>query len=473
MANANGINNSIGSFAFDADQAVGAGTDNYVLTYDHSTGKISLEASAGITLSDATSTVYVSKDGNDSNDGLSVDALKLTIGSAITQASSLITGGADSVKIEVLDGGTYTENFTIPEDVHLHGTAITVIGSITITGNSSCKIHAHYPASSSSTMLTTTGSSGIAHYYSNISEGRGTGGSLTGTNNYVNNSTGAILFVRTNVTYVAASGVGINSGATFGGHIHFRTYDLYLAGNSATGISLNNASSDVVGYIDHILEVGSPTGTTGIAINNASAQAKLYANEIIADTAYNITAGNLYLVCPKITGTKTGTPITELSDDSTLSTMTMKGSTSGSTLLQPTATASGTITFPAATGTVALTSDLDAITYEKSITLESPTSSEDVTMWYTNKAITITQLSAVVAGTSPGVTYTVRHDVNRSDTGTEVVTSGTSVASTTTGTITTVFNDATIPADSWVWIETTSTSGTVTQFSLTIEYTID
>jgi hypothetical protein len=44
----NGTGNvSIGNFSFDADQTVGAGQDNYVLTYDNSSGLISLEASAG------------------------------------------------------------------------------------------------------------------------------------------------------------------------------------------------------------------------------------------------------------------------------------------------------------------------------------------------------------------------------------------------------------------------------------------
>ena len=37
----------LGNFKFDADQSVGAGQDNHVLTYDNSTQKISLEASAG------------------------------------------------------------------------------------------------------------------------------------------------------------------------------------------------------------------------------------------------------------------------------------------------------------------------------------------------------------------------------------------------------------------------------------------
>ena len=37
----------LGNFTFDVDQTVGAGQDNHVLTYDNSSGKISLEASAG------------------------------------------------------------------------------------------------------------------------------------------------------------------------------------------------------------------------------------------------------------------------------------------------------------------------------------------------------------------------------------------------------------------------------------------
>ena len=37
----------LGNFTFDADQSVGSGQDNYVMTYDHSAGIISLEASSG------------------------------------------------------------------------------------------------------------------------------------------------------------------------------------------------------------------------------------------------------------------------------------------------------------------------------------------------------------------------------------------------------------------------------------------
>jgi hypothetical protein len=47
--------------------------------------------------------------------------------------------------------------------------------------------------------------------------------------------------------------------------------------------------------------------------------------------------------------------------------------------------------------------------------------------------------------------------------------------STTTGNITTSggFTDATIPADSFVWLTTSALSGTPTELNVTIEYTED
>lgn len=95
--------------------------------------------------------------------------------------------------------------------------------------------------------------------------------------------------------------------------------------------------------------------------------------------------------------------------------------------------------------------------FTKSVTISAPTSSEDVTLFYTDVAITISQLNAVVRGSgSPSVTWTIRFASDRSATGTEVVTGGTTTTSQTTGSEVTSFDDATIPAGSWVWLETTA-----------------
>jgi len=126
---------------------------------------------------------------------------------------------------------------------------------------------------------------------------------------------------------------------------------------------------------------------------------------------------------------------------------------------------------PDESGTLALQSN---IPFNKSITIESPTGTEDITVWKTTENITITELNSVLLGSStPSVTWTLRFASDRSATGNEVITSGTTVTSTTTGSTETTFNDATIPAGSWIWVETTAQSGTVDSLAISIEYTKD
>jgi len=109
------------------------------------------------------------------------------------------------------------------------------------------------------------------------------------------------------------------------------------------------------------------------------------------------------------------------------------------------------------------------------ITVENPTGSEDITMFFTAEAVTITEMRAVLLGSStPSVTWTIRHHAtDRNNAGSEVVTSGTTTTSTTSGSDVTSFNDATIVADSFVWLETTAQSGTVTELHVSLRLTRD
>jgi hypothetical protein len=110
----------------------------------------------------------------------------------------------------------------------------------------------------------------------------------------------------------------------------------------------------------------------------------------------------------------------------------------------------------------------------KAITIESPTSTEDISMFFTDVAITVEKMTAVLRGSAtPSVTWTIRHGSDRSAAGTEVVTGGTATTNTTTGDTVTSFNDATIPANSFVWLETTAQSGTVNEINITIKYGLD
>jgi len=118
-------------------------------------------------------------------------------------------------------------------------------------------------------------------------------------------------------------------------------------------------------------------------------------------------------------------------------------------------------------------SSIAASKSSKAIFIESPTASEDITWWYCLDAITFTELDFVITGTTY-VNVTVRHDPNRSAIGNEVIAGGTGVSSGASGLkITTGFNDATVPASSWVWIETTGLSGTPTSLSIVGHYTED
>lgn len=114
------------------------------------------------------------------------------------------------------------------------------------------------------------------------------------------------------------------------------------------------------------------------------------------------------------------------------------------------------------------------VPYRASITVESPTDAEDISMLFVDEAVTITKVVCVLVGSStPSVTWTIRHGTDRSATGTEVVTSGTTTTNTTSGEAVTSFDDATIVADSHIWLETTAQSGTVDSMQITIFYDRD
>lgn len=101
--------------------------------------------------------------------------------------------------------------------------------------------------------------------------------------------------------------------------------------------------------------------------------------------------------------------------------------------------------------------------------IPNPTSSEDLGPVFLDEAVTVTAIHSVIQGTT--ATFTIRHSPDRSAVGNEVVTGGTTTTNTTTGLNTTSFDDATIPANSWVWLETTA--ATATELSVTLYYTID
>ena len=110
----------------------------------------------------------------------------------------------------------------------------------------------------------------------------------------------------------------------------------------------------------------------------------------------------------------------------------------------------------------------------KHVTIEDPTDAEDFTVCHFPAAVTITEVVAVVIGSStPSVTIEPQHNTDRSAAGNNVLSAATAITSETTGQTLTSFDDATLPADSYLWIETTAQSGTVDELHITITYTED
>jgi hypothetical protein len=108
-----------------------------------------------------------------------------------------------------------------------------------------------------------------------------------------------------------------------------------------------------------------------------------------------------------------------------------------------------------------------ATTVSKGVSIAAPTTSENVQIFYTPVAITITGVQEALAGTSPSVTYVINYGSSRSSATSTIVASH--AATSTTGTAATL-NVTAIPAGSYIWLTTSATSGTITDFHVTINY---
>lgn len=108
----------------------------------------------------------------------------------------------------------------------------------------------------------------------------------------------------------------------------------------------------------------------------------------------------------------------------------------------------------------------------KAITIERPAVNNDLTIWYTNEAIFITEVESVLrGGFDASGEFAIRHSTDRSQVGTSITTLPIVCTNRTTGQITTSFVSQSIPADSWLWIGVSGVSGIATsQLNVTIQY---
>jgi len=247
----------------------------------------SLEQAGANAEKKAISTYYVGKHGSDGDDGKNFGSAFLTFGAAtaVSQAGDIIV---------CMDGGTYNESVSLPANVSLlaPGAVITTpggggtgVGCIVSAGGD--------PLIRAKKLIPGTGNSGVVQ-----SDNVGTinvdvdvidlrGGGVNGLLNLASVS-GGTMMARVRQIYVAAGGIGVGSSTTAVGHVHLDVGDIYLTGNSAIAVFLGTATT-IVGRIDHILELGTPTTTVGIDVNSGAVN--LNVGELTADTVYDVTVG--------------------------------------------------------------------------------------------------------------------------------------------------------------------------------------
>ena len=102
---------------------------------------------------------------------------------------------------------------------------------------------------------------------------------------------------------------------------------------------------------------------------------------------------------------------------------------------------------------------------------DNPTTNhDDEGIMFTDVAITLTNIHAIIVdGTS--VAWSMFHDTDRSASGTLIDANTTS--NKTTGDDITSFSDATIPANSFVWVDLTAVTGSPAEFMLMLFWTVD
>lgn len=258
-----------------------------------------------------------------------------------------------------------------------------------------------------------------------------------------------------------------------------------------------------LGYIDSVLETMGAAGTNrSVQFNNAGAfggndslvwdASELRIN--IADSGgYKLQVGGSIFATSTITSKNSifGASVVSRNNSINYSQLTLYSVGSGlyggatqfrdrsntywGTIYADTLTADRAIKLPNKSGTIALVEDIStANTRWPGTYIESPTASDFVGLFYTPVAITITSVHSVLVGSSsPSVTFNLSFGSDLSSM-TNVFTAGQTVTSTTTGlTSNSGFNDATIPANSWVKWSTSAMSGTVTAILITPIYTID
>ena len=103
------------------------------------------------------------------------------------------------------------------------------------------------------------------------------------------------------------------------------------------------------------------------------------------------------------------------------------------------------------------------------LSMPSPQANDRRILLRAAQGLTISRVDAVLSGgTSPSVSFSLRHGADVSATGTAATTDPITVTSTTTGSASASFQSPTIPSGHWLWLQITTVSGSPAVLTVSI-----
>jgi hypothetical protein len=279
------------------------------------TGRATIETVRGPTAPSYTRTLFVAKHGNDSNAGTHPNEPLLSLDAATTAAAALSPSEGDRVAIVVLGAGIYSETVTLPSFCGLDARMSLLDGTLTVGEYNLVHLWRVRATADGQTLINKTSGTGSSALHISEIEGRGDTGTRDGVL-CIDNQSG-ILKVNSDIITVGLNGEGLGDGSADFGHTHVYTRDLYAGANGATLIRGSGGDAFVVVFADHMLELGTLTGTTGIRISGPGDVTVITGQlKMTGGDAYNISGpGRLRVQAMEVEGNRIGDATIEFSDN--------------------------------------------------------------------------------------------------------------------------------------------------------------
>ena len=244
-------------------------------------------------------------------------------GNITATISNTVTLVSKPIKIEVLDGGIYQEDVTLTDLLTIHAPSATLSGTLLMLGNCGAEFYRHdLGVDIGNVALTYASGTGEKFYKCSIMDTTAGGVENSNTAIFIAGSAAFCrLVVDVGLIIVGSTSTGISAAGTaefvelFGSVDHISLYKSNsTAINVGSQFSTGNSVSLNICTIDQESGLGSVVNSKALQIEGGNVTLTL--NEIDADIAYNIgSLGRLYLKCLKISGSKIGTPLLEISED--------------------------------------------------------------------------------------------------------------------------------------------------------------